>query len=298
MMLSKKPNEISTNLSKSVSLEAGRQKNGKLWSNLKEICDLLHIQLSPNSSIIGEETLFQHVQFKTGQRIHMIGQPFEMLYVVNSGFLKTVLIDELGNEQILSFPMKSDLLGVDGIHSKYYPSESVALSACDLILIPFKKLTALIRTYPELENAMYSVMSRELVREQTMISMLGSLSAEGRVARFLVSLSDRFAQMGYSNRIFNLRMTRHEIGSYIGLTLETVSRTLSALHEIGWISVDQKTIEIKDIEALRNLRRLPGSRRSRDKSRTSVQEDTTLPVMHPGSLPQTGYRQNNLRQTA
>ncbi|MCM1511947.1 MAG: helix-turn-helix domain-containing protein [Oxalobacter formigenes] len=297
-MLSKKSNEISANLLKSVSLEAGRQKNGKLWSSLKEICGLLHIQLSPGSSIISEETLFQHVQFKTGQRIHMIGQPFEMLYVVNSGFLKTVLIDELGNEQILSFPMKSDLLGVDGIHSKYYPSEAVALSACDLILIPFKKLTALIRLYPELEQAMYSVMSRELVREQSMISMLGSLSAEGRVARFLVSLSDRFAQMGYSNRIFNLRMTRHEIGSYIGLTLETVSRTLSALHDIGWISVDQKTIEIRDIQALRSLRRLPGSRRSRDKNRIAIEENTVLPAIHPGSLPKAGYPSGSLRQTA
>lgn len=298
MMLSKKSNETLAAPLKSVSLEAGRQKNGKLWSNLKEICELLRIQLSPGSSITGEETLFQHVQFKTGQRIHMIGQPFEMLYAVNSGFLKTVLIDELGNEQILSFPMKSDLLGVDGIHSKYYPSESVALSSCDLILIPFKKLTALIRTYPELEHAMYSVMSRELVREQAMISMLGSLSAEGRVARFLVSLSDRFAQMGYSNRIFNLRMTRHEIGSYIGLTLETVSRTLSALHEIGWISVDQKTIEIKDIQALRSLRRLPNSRRSREKNRITEEENTAIPVMHPGSLPKTGYSQSSLRQTA
>ena len=251
-------------------MEAGRQKHGKLWSNLKEVCDLLRIQIQLNSSIQNEEVLFQHVQFKTGQRIHMIGQPFDMLYIVNSGFLKTVLIDEFGNEQVLSFPMKSDLLGVDGIHTKHHSSEAVALSDCDLILLPFKKLTALGRVHSELEHAMYGVMSRELVREQAMICMLGTLSAEGRVARFLVSLSDRFAQMGYSNRMFNLRMTRHEIGSYLGLTLETVSRTLSALHDIGWIGVDQKTIEIKDINALRNLRRLPPARsRIKDKSKSA-----------------------------
>ncbi|MDL2284993.1 helix-turn-helix domain-containing protein [Oxalobacter sp. OttesenSCG-928-P03] len=298
-MFPAKSNEVFSDSLKSVSQEAGRQKNGKLWSNLKDVCELLRIQLSPNSSIASEESLFQHVQFKTGQRIHMIGQPFEMLYVVNSGFLKTVLIDELGNEQILSFPMKSDLLGVDGIHSKFYSSEAVALSACDLILIPFKKLTALGRTYPELENAMYSVMSRELVREQAMISMLGSLSAEGRVARFLVSLSDRFAQMGYSHRIFNLRMTRHEIGSYIGLTLETVSRTLSALHEIGWISVDQKTIEIKDIHALRNLRRLPNARtRAKDKSRAKTAEKTIIPATNLKHISSSEYYESGLRPTA
>lgn len=241
-------------------IEAGRQRHGKLWSNLKEVCELLRIPVSLNSSIANEEVLFQHVQFKAGQRVFTTDQPFDMLYIVNSGFVKTVLIDELGNEQVLSFPMKSDLLGVDGIHSKRYASEAVALSDCDLILLPFKKLTALGRTHAEFEHAMYSVMSRELVREQSMICMLGTLSAEGRVARFLVALSDKFAQMGYSSKMFNLRMTRHEIGSYLGLTLETVSRTLSALNEIGLIGVDQKTIELKDIDALRTLRRLPPSK--------------------------------------
>ncbi|WP_229490153.1 Crp/Fnr family transcriptional regulator [Pseudoduganella namucuonensis] len=238
--------------------EAGRQRQGRLWSNLKEVCDLLHI---PSFNIAQtDELLFQHVQFKTGQRIHTIGQPFDMLYVVNSGFLKTVLIDEFGNEQVLSFPMKGDMMGVDGIHTRHYASEAVALSDCDLILLPFRKLASLGRTHVELENMMYGVMSRELVREQAMIGMLGALSAEARVARFLVSLADRFAQMGYSSKLFNLRMTRHEIGSYLGLTLETVSRTLSAFNEVGLISVDQRTIGIKDPDALKNLRRLPPSR--------------------------------------
>lgn len=241
----------------SSTVEAGWQRQGKLWSNLKELCDVLRI---PSAAVhTDEELLFQHVQFKTGQRIHTIGQPFDTLYIVHSGFLKTVLIDEFGNEQVLSFPMKGDLFGVDGIHTKRYASEAVALSNCDLILLPFKKLTALGRAHPEFEHAMYSVMSRELVREQAMVSMLGALSAEARVARFLVNLSERYADMGYSSKLFNLRMTRHEIGSYLGLTLETVSRTLSAFNEIGLISVDQRSIGIKDVEALKTLRRLPPS---------------------------------------
>lgn len=254
-------------------MEAGRQRQGRLWSNLKEVCDLLHI--SSACTIAADELLFQHVQFKTGQRVHTIGQPFDTLYIVNSGFLKTVLIDEFGNEQVLSFPMKGDMLGVDGIHSRHYSSEAVALSDCDLILLPFKKLTALGRVHLELENVMYGVMSRELVREQAMIGMLGALSAEARVARFLVSLADRFAQMGYSSKLFNLRMTRHEIGSYLGLTLETVSRTLSAFNEIGLISVDQRTIGIKDPEALKTLRRLPPSRsRAKQLAAAKLKADT------------------------
>jgi CRP/FNR family transcriptional regulator len=249
--------ESSTSALQSSSHEAGWQRQGKLWSNLKELCDLLHIPSA--HAVADEEFLFQHVQFKTGQRIHTIGQAFDTLYIVHSGFLKTVLIDEFGNEQVLSFPMKGDLFGVDGIHTRRYASEAVALSNCDLILLPFKKFTALGRAHIELEHAMYGVMSRELVREQGMVSMLGALSAEARVARFLVSLSERFADMGYSSKLFNLRMTRHEIGSYLGLTLETVSRTLSAFNEIGLITVDQRSIGIKDVDALRTLRRLPPS---------------------------------------
>jgi len=249
--------ETTSSTMHSPSMEAGWQRQGKLWSNLKELCEVLRI---PSAAIhTDEELLFQHVQFKTGQRIHTIGQPFDTLYIVHSGFLKTVLIDEFGNEQVLSFPMKGDLFGVDGIHTKRYASEAVALSNCDLILLPFKKLTALGRAHVEFEHAMYSVMSRELVREQAMVSMLGALSAEARVARFLVNLSERYADMGYSSKLFNLRMTRHEIGSYLGLTLETVSRTLSAFNEIGLITVDQRSIGIKDPEALRTLRRLPPS---------------------------------------
>ena len=250
------------------------QRQGKLWSNLKELCELLRIPAT--SSVNDEEFLFQHVQFKTGQRIHTIGQPFDTLFIVHSGFLKTVLIDEFGNEQVLSFPMKGDLFGVDGIHTKRYASEAVALSNCDLILLPFKKFIALGRTHSELEHAMYSVMSRELVREQGMVSMLGALSAEARVARFLVSLSERFSEMGYSSNLFNLRMTRHEIGSYLGLTLETVSRTLSAFNEFGLITVDQRSIGIKDIDSLRTLRRLPPSSARSKKASKKAREASLI----------------------
>jgi CRP/FNR family transcriptional regulator len=239
------------------SADAGLQRQGKLWSTLKEVCDLLRI--SASSSIADEEFLFQHMQFKAGQRIHTIGQPFDMLYIAYSGFLKTVMIDESGNEQILGFPMKGDMFGIDGIHSKQYASETVALSNCDIILVPFKTFTALGRMHGDLESAIYGAMSRELVREQAMVSMLGSLSAEARVGRFLVFLSDRFSQMGYSGTQFNLRMTRQEIGSYLGLTLETVSRTLSAFNAIGLISIDQRAVVINDLHALKTLRRLPPS---------------------------------------
>ncbi len=245
----------------------GWQRQGKLWSNLKEVCDLLRIPVS--ARVNSDEFQFQHMQFKTGQRIHTIGQPFDMLYIVYSGFLKSVMIDETGSEQVLGFPMKGDMFGIDGIHSRQYSTETVALSNCEVILVPFKIFSSLGRTHSEMEAAIYGVMSRELVREQAMVGTLGSLSAEARVARFLVFLSERFTDMGYSGKQFNLRMTRQEIGNYLGLTLETVSRTFSAFNAIGLISVDQRAVVLNDVQALRTLRRLPPSQ-SRSKQRPAA----------------------------
>jgi CRP/FNR family transcriptional regulator len=235
---------------------AGHPCRGPLWSTLEEICALLHIQ---STSLASDKALFQHVQFKTGQRIHRIGQVFETLYVVNSGFLKTALLDDFGNERVLSFPMKGDMLGMDGMNVRSHTTETVALSDCDLILIPFARITSLSRVNADVESLMYRMMSRELVYRQAVISMLGTLSAEARVARFLIALSDRYVAMGYSSKLFNLRMTRQEIGSYLGLTLETVSRTLSAFNEKGLTTINQRSVGIEDSAGLRALRRLPPS---------------------------------------
>jgi len=236
--------------------QAGSRCQGLLWSTLEEICRLLCIE---SVSLASDRMLFQHVQFRSGQRILSHGDAFDTLYIVNSGFLKTALIDDFGNEKVLGFPMKGDMLGMDGIHIGHHTSETLAMSECDLILLPFTRLNSLSRTTPDIEHLMYRMMSRELALRQAMIGMLGTLSAEARVARFLVALSDRFAEMGYSARTFNLRMKRQEIGSYLGLTTETVSRTISAFHDLGCITVQQRTITILDAEALKALRRLPSS---------------------------------------
>ena len=241
-----------------LSHTAGWRARGNLQSNLSDICTLLSITEPTNSDC--KEILFQHVHYKTGKRIHMIGQHFDTLFIVNSGFLKTIVIDDCGDEQVLGFPMKGDLLGIDAIYSKQHTTEVVALSDCDLILVPYKIFSTLGRTYAELEHAMLGVMSRELVREQMIICMLSALGAEAKVARFLVSLGKRFSQLGYSGNVYNLRMTRLEISNYLGLAIETVSRALSAFHELGLIVVYQRQIKIIDTQALATLRRLPAAK--------------------------------------
>ncbi len=235
--------------------EAGRQGQGRLWSDLTTLCALLHIHAP--SSFKAEKMLFQHVQFKVGQRIHTLGQRFDMLYIVHAGCLKSVSIDHLGAEQVLDFPMKGDMLGLDGIHGGRYASEMVVLVDCDLILLPFKRLIALGRVHPELKELMYSVMSRKLAYDQRTIGQLGSCAAEVRVARFLIAQAERFAVRGVASMEFSLCMTRLEIGSYLGLSLETVSRILSALKDAGLINVAHRAIRINDAAGLKALRRLP-----------------------------------------
>ena len=228
------------------------QSHDSGWCSLPEICQLLSIpNIDAKSSV-----RFQRRRIKAGQWLFGIGEKFSSVFIVYSGFLKTLLVDEAGNEQILGFPMKGDLLGIDGLHNDHYASQAIALTDCDLVVVPFHELKTLGHEHVFLENWLYRAMGRELVREHAVVGLLGTLGAEARVARFLVSLSDRFGANGYSPVSFNLRMTRREIGSYLGLTLETVSRSLSALHDAELIEIKQRAVEIKDIVFLRSLQKL------------------------------------------
>jgi CRP/FNR family transcriptional regulator len=239
-------------------VESKKIRQSRIWSNIYEVCEILHLpceHLTPE-----EKPTFQHLQFKTGNRIHAMGQAFDTLYIVNSGFLKTVLRDDFGSEQVLSFPMRGDILGIDSIHTKFYSSEAVALSDCDLILVPFNALVELGRKKAEFEKIIYNVLSRELFRKQALISLLCAQKADAKVARFLIYLSEKFHEMGYSRSAFSLRMTRQEIGSYLGLSLETVSRAMSALKEVGVIGVDQRSIKINESDVFKLMRSLPAQR--------------------------------------
>lgn len=234
---------------------------GRLWSGLAEICDLLHIRFM--SSAIDDNVLFPHIRFKAGQRIYTAGQEFENLFIVRTGFLKAVISDDLGNEQVLQFPMEGDLLGADGIHTGRHQSEAVALSDCVVIPIRFKKILSLGKSCPEFETALCSNISRDLVGKYGMIRLLSALNAEMKVAYFLISLSQRYADLGYSSKVFSLRMTRQDMGNYLGLALETVSRMLTALSELQLISVDQRIVVIHDADGLKSLRHLKRSQKKK-----------------------------------
>lgn len=229
-----------------------RAANDGLSSSLADICNLLNI---PEIGIAAD-LQFQRRRVKAGQWVFGSGEKFDAVFIVHSGFLKTLILDEAGNEQILGFPLKGDLLGIDGLHSEHYASHAVALTDCELVVIPFRDLAMLGHDHATLENWLYRAVSRELVREYSVVGLLGTLGAEARVARFLVSLSDRFKTLGYSPVEFNLRMTRQEIGSYLGLTLETVSRSLSALQLAGFIGINQRAVMLHDVDGLRAIQKI------------------------------------------
>lgn len=216
--------------------------------SVRELTRLLHIDY-PDEAWLAR-TVFALRRVRDGEALVHAGDKFHSLYVVRSGCFKTVYTDFSGSEQVLGFPMCGDLMGADGIDSGHYSSTAVSLDTSEVVIVPLSSLARLVYECPKLEALLYRVLSRELVRVQNMAWTLGTLGAEGRVAAFLLNLSARLGALGYSRCSFNLRMTRQEIGSYLGLKLETVSRALSALNTAGLIQVHQRSIDILDADGL------------------------------------------------
>jgi len=190
---------------------------------------------------------------KPGERLYRAGDRFEAIYLVRCGFFKTLRVDEAGSEQVLAFPMSGDVVGLDGVDSGRYTADLIALDTGHAAVVSFSRIAQLGREHPGVERVLYRLFSRELVRQHGMICLLSTLSADSRVATFLLDLSERLGRLGCSRTSFVLRMTRQEIGSYLGMQLETVSRTLSALSAAGLIAVDGKSIELLDMKGLRRL---------------------------------------------
>ncbi len=219
--------------------------------SVRDLTRLLHIDFPDEAWL--SRTVFPLRRVREGESLVRAGDKFHSLYVVRSGCFKTVYTDLSGSEQVLGFPMCGDLMGADGIDSGHYGSTATSLDTSEVVIVPFASLARLADECPKLEALVYRVLSRELVRAQNMAWTLGTLGAEGRVAAFLLSLSARLGALGYSHSAFNLRMTRQEIGSYLGLKLETVSRALSALNNAGVIQVQQRSIDIVDAEGLQRV---------------------------------------------
>jgi CRP/FNR family transcriptional regulator len=191
-------------------------------------------------------------RLKKGDCLQRAGEPFKSLYAVRSGSFKVSMATDDGREQVTGFKMSGEVIGFDGIGTNTHMLDVVALEDSEVCTIPFARFEEASREIAGLQAQFHRLMSREIVADQGAMVLLGSMHAEERVATFLLNLSCRFHARGYSPTEFHLRMTREEIGSYLGLKLETVSRIMSRFHEAGLIQIKQKHVVIVDADGLKD----------------------------------------------
>jgi CRP/FNR family transcriptional regulator len=190
---------------------------------------------------------------KRGEYLFHAGDPFKAVYVIRAGSVKTVTVSREGDEHVTGFYLPGELIGLDAIAGGCHPCAAKALESTAVCEIGYGELEALSRKIPGLQRQLLRLMSCEIRHDRNMMVLLGGMPAEERLAALLVNLSDRFRQRGFSANDIRLSMSRYDIGSYLGLAVETVSRLFSRLQGEGFITVERKHVHIRDVEALVNL---------------------------------------------
>lgn len=218
-------------------------------SSLQDVMRLLRFEGSATGACCTHT--FRHRCVRSGQSVFTMGAAFDGLYVVRSGTLKSVVTHDDGSDHVIAFHMKGDLLGMDGVCKKQYWCEALALTDCHVVCLPFEQLFSPGRKCDDLEQVLYWAISRQITREQLSYTVSPAARAEVRVARFLLQQSTCFANIGCSPRRFTLTMTRRDIGNYLSMSLETVSRALSMLHHHGMIEIANREVTLLAPDALR-----------------------------------------------
>ncbi len=230
-------------------LNAPAQKSACSSCNLAELC--LPIGLSAEEMQRLDELSMQKRSFLRSDYLYRSGDKFRSLFAISSGSFKTQILHDDGREQVTGFQMAGEIIGLDAISSDIHACEAVAMENSRVCELPFNKLETLSRDIPSLQRHLHKIMSREIVRDQGIMLLLGSMRAEERLAAFLLNLSQRYATRGLSPTRFQLCMSRQEIGSYLGLKLETISRAFSHFQEAGIIKVRVRAIEIISLSELK-----------------------------------------------
>ena len=211
------------------------------------------VGLNPQELIRIDELVTTRKSIKRGTSLFNTGEKFTSLYAIRTGFFKTAVTTEDGRDQVTGFQMAGEIMGLDGIVNDQHTCDAIALEDAEVCVMPFDRIEEISREINALQHHVHKVMSREIVREHGVMLLLGSMRAEERLAAFLLNLVQRLQARGFSKSELVLRMTREEIGSYLGMKLETVSRTFSKFAEDGLIEVKQRNIQILDADALRSI---------------------------------------------
>lgn len=217
--------------------------------NLRELCMPVDLSVSDLDRI--DKIVQKNKHVKRGEQLFGNGDIFHSLYAIRTGFFKTSVSTADGREQVTGFQMAGEIMGLDGIVSDRHTCDAMSLEDAYVCVMPFERIEELSREITALQKHVHKLMSREIVREHGVMMLLGSMRAEERVAAFLLNLTQRLHARGFSQSELVLRMTREEIGSYLGLKLETVSRTFSKFMEDGIVDVKQKNLQILNPDALK-----------------------------------------------
>ena len=224
--------------------------------NLRELC--MPVGLQPAEMRRIDEIVATRRRVRRRETLFRNGERFTSLYAIRSGVFKTRVASADGRDQVTGFQMAGEIIGLDGIVNDQHTCDAVALEDAEVCVLPFDRIEQLSREVTALQRHVHQIMSREIVREHGVMLLLGSMRAEERLAVFLLNLVQRLHARGFSRSELVLRMTREEIGSYLGLKLETVSRTLSKFMEDEIVEVQKRNLRIVDAEALRRIVNPPG----------------------------------------
>ena len=231
--------------------DLGALKTACANCNLREIC--LPAGLSQDEIDQLDTLVYGRKTLRRGEALYRAGDRFDAIYAIRSGFFKTRVSTPDGRDQVTGFSMAGEILGMDGISNDVHTCDAITLEDSEICTIPYSHLEKLSLEVPSLQRHFHKVMSREIVRENSVMMLLGVMRAEERLAAFLLNLSQRLNARGYSPVEFHLRMTREEIGSYLGMKLETVSRLFSKFQADKLIKVEQKYIRLSDVAGLREV---------------------------------------------
>lgn len=222
---------------------------------LRDVC--MPVGLTPDELKRLDQMVSNRRKIKKGSPLFRSGDPFTAFYAIRLGTFKSRVYSPEGKDHVTGFQMAGELLGLEGISMDRHACDAIALEDSEVCVIDYQHFQSLANAFPSLQKHFHRVMSREILRDRNMMLLLGGMSAEQRLAAFLLNIGQRQQARGFSGHDMVLRMTREEIGNYLGLKLETVSRTLSKLSDDGLIDVEQRHIRILDSAALRAVIGLP-----------------------------------------
>lgn len=220
-------------------------------------CDMNSVCHPPSIDVTELDSLDQWFptrrRLQRGETLFERGETFNAIYAVRSGFFKTLVPSDKQRDQVTGFLMTGEILGMDGIGSGQHACRAVALEASEVCLMPYGNVDEIAHAFPTLHAHLNRLMSQRLVQDQSAFQILANMRSESRLAAFILDLGKRYAQLGYSPNNFVLRMTREEIGSYLGLSLETVSRLFSRFQEDGLVDVQTRHLQITNPDGLAEI---------------------------------------------